>query len=62
MPLFSHLMSNVLDEMHSSKCSRACGNTGVVARRFFISMYQKAVCYRQSVSFFENDCDGIGLK
>ena len=61
MPLFSHLLSNVLDEMHSSKCSCARGNMGVVARRSFISMYQKVVCYRRT-SFFENDCDGVGLK
>ena len=61
VPLFSHLMSNILDEMHSSQCSCAFRNMGAVARQFFIFMYQKILCYMK-MSLFKNYRDSVVLK
>ena len=61
MPLFSHLMSNILDEMHSSQCSCAFRNMGAVARQFFISMYLKIFSYMK-MSLFKNYRDSVVLK
>ena len=61
VPLFSHLMSNILDEMHSSQCSCAFRNMGAVARQFFISMYLKIFSYMK-MSLFKNYRDSVVLK